>query len=290
MGNFDGVHRGHARIVDRLTHWAGQVGGPSVVFTFDPHPVRLLRPELAPPPLTWTQRKAELLAELGVDCMIAWPTDRALLDLTYQQFFQEVIVDRISAAAIVEGPNFFFGKDRQGDVTKLDQLCQQASLHCEIVEPGMSGDDLISSTRIRKLVQQGDMGSARSMLTRPYRLRGMVVHGAGRGATLNFPTANLDAIDTLIPACGVYSGFAWLNGQRQLAAIHIGPSPTFGVDRPTVEVHILDFDQSVYGQVIEIDFLEQLRPVKHFDSAEKLKQQMQLDVQRAREIGNDWLK
>lgn len=289
MGNFDGVHRGHARIIDRLKHWAAQVGGPSVVFTFDPHPVRLLRPELAPPPLTWTQRKAELLERLDVDCMIAWPTDRELLRLSYQDFFQQVIIDRLQAAAIVEGPNFYFGKDRQGDVRRLAELCESASLECEVVEPGISGDELISSTRIRNLIQQGDVLTARQMLTQPYRLRGMVIHGAGRGTELGFPTANLDAIDTLIPAMGVYAGLATVEGQQRSAAIHIGPSPTFGVERPTVEVHLIDFSETVYGKVIEVDFLDALRGVQQFESVDALKSQMSRDIQRARETGTCYL-
>ena len=290
MGNFDGVHRGHAKIIARLKHWAKTFSGPSVVFTFDPHPVRLLRPELAPPPLTWTQRKADLLEDLGVDCMIAWPTDRDLLKLTYQQFFQQVIVDKIHAAAIVEGPNFFFGKNREGNVERLDELCRESSIECEIVQPGISGDELISSTRIRKLVQDGDVSAAREMLTQPYRLRGMVVHGAGRGAELGFPTANLDAIDTLIPQIGVYAGFATVEGQRFTAAIHIGPSPTFGVERPSVEVHLLDFQQALYGKVIEVDFLDSLRGVEQFNDIESLKRQLSLDIQRARDIGAAYLK
>ena len=289
MGNFDGVHRGHAEIVSRLKHWARKVGGPSVVFTFDPHPVRLLRPELAPPPLTWTQRKARLLAELEVDCMIAWPTDRQLLNLTSQEFFSQVILARLGAAAIVEGPNFYFGRHREGDTQRLLALCEQAKIHCEIVEPRVSDGELISSTRIRNLVRQGDVLAARQMLTQPYRIRGMVVHGAGRGAGLGFPTANLDAIDTLIPAMGVYAGLATVAGQRLVAAIHIGPSPTFGVERPAVEVHLLDFSGAIYGEVIEVDFLERLRGVEPFDSVEKLQQQMAADVERARNLGHPLL-
>ncbi len=290
IGNFDGVHQGHAKIIQRLAYWAEQVGGPSVVLTFDPHPVRLLRPQLAPPPLTWTQRKAELLAALHVDYLIAWPTDRSLLELSYLDFFQQVIQQKIQAAAVVEGPNFYFGKDRAGDVQRLQQLCKAASIPCEIVEPGIRGDALISSTRIREQVRQGDVRGACQMLTQPYRIRGMVVHGAGRGAEIGFPTANLDAIDTLIPAMGVYAGLATVDQQTHLAAIHIGPSPTFGVERPTVEIHLLNYNQVLYGKVIEIDFLEQLRGVQQFSSSGKLQQQLRLDVSRAREIGTQFLK
>lgn len=293
MGNFDGVHRGHARIIERLNHWSERVDGPSVVFTFEPHPVRLLRPELAPPPLTWTERKADLLDELNVDVMIAWPTDWQLLQLSYSRFFQEVIQERIGAAAIVEGPNFYFGHDRQGDVGKLAGLCADANIDFEVVEPASLSGELISSTRIRNAIASGDTETACEMLTQPYRIRGMVVHGAGRGAGLGFPTANLDAIDTLIPGNGIYCGLARLGNGRgaatHIAAIHIGPSPTFGDDRRQVEIHILDFAESIYGQVIEVDFLNRLRGVEHFDSTELLLQQMNADIEQARLIGSTWL-
>ncbi len=290
LGNFDGVHRGHAEIISRLLQWAGRVGGPAVVFTFDPHPVRLLRPELAPPPLTWTQRKAELLQELGVDCMIAWPTDRHLLSLTYREFFQQIMLDQLQVAAMVEGPNFYFGRDREGNIDRLMQLCDESGIACEIVQPEVCDDELISSTRIRNLIHEGDVAAARTMLTRPYRIRGMVVHGAGRGHELGFPTANLDAIDTLIPAMGVYAGLASVQAELRPAAIHVGPSPTFGVVRPQVEVHVMDFADVMYGEVLEVDFLEQLRGVQQFNSIDELKTQLALDVTRAGDIGDGFLK
>ncbi len=289
IGNFDGVHRGHASIIQHLKAWAQQVGGPAVVLTFDPHPVRLLRPELAPPPLTWTERKAQLLAELDVDYMIAWPTDRALLGLSYREFFQRVIVEQLRAAAVVEGPNFYFGRGREGDVQRLQELCDDSALNCEIVEPGISGDALISSTRIRECIRGGDVKEARQMLTQPYRIRGMVVHGASRGTQIGFPTANLDAIDTLVPAMGVYAGVATVADQKAAAAVHIGPSPTFGVERLTVEVHLIDFDESIYGQVIGVDFLEQLRGVQDFTSPAALQDQLAKDVEAARDIGQPFL-
>ena len=289
IGNFDGVHRGHEKIVSRLKDWAKRLNGPSVVLTFDPHPVRLLRPELAPPPLTWTERKAQLLGDLEVDCMIAWPTDRALLGLSYREFFQRVIVEKLHAAAVIEGPNFFFGRNREGDIQRLRELCEDGSIACEIVEPGLAGEDLISSTRIRDCVRQGQVKQARQMLTKPYRIRGLVVHGASRGTSIGFPTANLDAIDTLVPQVGVYSGIAEVAEQKISAAIHIGPSPTFGVERPTVEVHLIDFSDSIYGQVITVDFLERLRNIEDFQSPADLQDQLARDVASARSIGERFL-
>ncbi|MCA9269805.1 MAG: bifunctional riboflavin kinase/FAD synthetase, partial [Planctomycetales bacterium] len=211
IGNFDGVHRGHARIVERLKHAAAKVGGPAIVFTFDPHPVRLLRPDLAPPPLTWTDRKAELLAALGVDAMIAYPTDEALLRRTPEDFFDTIVLGWLGARAMIEGPNFCFGHGRAGDIHTLRRLCDASSVALEIAEPLCSGDadEFVSSSRIRKRIAAGDVDQAAQWLTEPYRLRGMVTHGARRGATIGFPTANLDAIDTIVPGMGVYAGRAW---------------------------------------------------------------------------------
>ncbi len=284
IGNFDGVHRGHSSLVERLRFHADQVGGAAIVFTFDPHPVRLLRPEKTPPPLTWTNRKAELLSELGIDAMVAYPTNVEFLALSYQDFFQQIIVESIGAQAIVEGPNFFFGKDRQGDVNTLRRLCENTGMVLEIVEPIRIQDEYISSSRIRNLIRDGNVGAARKMLTRPYRIRGMVTHGAARGARIGFPTANLDGIDTLIPAEGVYAGRSKIDGRFHISAINVGPNPTFGENSKKVEVHVLNFDDSIYGQTIEVDFIDRLRDIRQFETQEALVKQLEKDVVAARKI------
>ncbi len=284
IGNFDGVHRGHKHIIQRVKQFAAQLHRPAVVFTFDPHPVRILRPEQCPPPLTWTDRKADLLAELGVEVMIAWPTTREVLELSYQAFFHQIIVDRLGAKAIVEGPNFYFGKDRQGDTARLGELCEQAGLLWSIVNPVEEQGVWISSSRIRGLIADGLVSEAREYLTQPYRIRGLVVHGSHRGTGLGFPTANLDGIDTLIPAFGVYAGRAKVDNRWHWAAIHIGPSPTFAEARPKVEVHLLDFDQSLYGQLIEVDFIERLRGIEQFASIELLRNQLERDLESTRRL------
>ncbi|MFK7768319.1 MAG: bifunctional riboflavin kinase/FAD synthetase [Mariniblastus sp.] len=284
IGNFDGVHRGHSVIIDQLKKFATDNNGPAIVFTFDPHPVRLLRPEQTPPPLTWTNRKADLLAELGVDAVVAYPTDKALLGLTYQEFFQQIIVDQLGAKAMVEGPNFFFGRGREGTTEKLAELCVSNSMQLKIVEPMLESDEYISSSRIRNLVKIGDIDQARELLTRPYRIRGMVTHGAARGSKIGFPTANLDAIDTLVPAMGVYAGRTYIHGRSHWSAIHIGPNPTFGEDLPKVESHLLDFETSIYGEAIEVDFISRLRDIRQFGSPDELVSQLKLDVDATRKL------
>ncbi|MCG8584922.1 MAG: bifunctional riboflavin kinase/FAD synthetase, partial [Pirellulales bacterium] len=270
VGNFDGVHLGHAKIVAQLIERAREFDGKAIVLTFDPHPVRLLRPAEAPPPLTWIDRKMELLAEIGVDSMIAYPTDRELLALSPEDFFQRFIVEALDARAMVEGPNFYFGHNRAGTIDTLRTLTGAAGKSLDIVEPVEHGGAFVSSSRVRQLIASGDVSTARQMLTEPYRIRGMVTHGAGRGATIGFPTANIDAIDTLLPAKGVYAGRAFLDGDTRPAAINIGPNPTFGEDAIKVETHVIDFEGELYHRPLEVDFWQRLRDIQPFDSVEAL--------------------
>lgn len=287
IGNFDGVHRGHSAIISQLNKFANQLDAATIVFTFDPHPVRLLRPDQTPPPLTWIRRKADLLAELGVDVVVAYPTTHQLLELSPREFFEQIICETIGAKAMVEGPNFFFGKDRAGNVETLAQLCQEKGMNLKIVEPLQEGGSFISSSRIRILIADGDVKTAREFLTQPYRIRGMVTHGAARGAAIGFPTANLDAIDTLVPGHGVYAGRAHIESRWHWAAINIGPNPTFGEKLSKVEVHVLDYDGTLYGKPLEVDFIERLRDIHQFESPEQLIEQLKEDVAATRKISRE---
>lgn len=281
IGNFDGVHLGHAKIAQQVRRRADEVSGPAVVFTFDPHPVRLLRPELAPPPLTWTRRKVQLLGRLGIDAVIAYPTTTQLLNLSPQEFFEQIIVRQMAAKAMVEGPNFNFGKDRAGDTSTLASLCQANAIQLDIVQPfTRDGEtDFVSSSRIRKLIANGDVQTAREMLTEPYRIRGMVTHGAGRGSQLGIPTANLEAVDTLVPAIGVYAGIGYRGESEFPAAINIGPNPTFGEKARKIEVHLIGFEGTLYGEPLEVSFLSRLRDVVAYADVAALKKQLDLDIQ-----------
>jgi riboflavin kinase/FMN adenylyltransferase len=287
IGNFDGVHRGHAAIVRRLLERSREVRGQAIVFTFDPHPVRLLRPEQCPPPLTWTERKAELLSAQGVDWIVAYPTDEALLQLSAGQFFDWIIRQALDARALVEGPNFYFGHNREGTIARLHELCDESSITLDVVPPVEVDGGIVSSSRVRDLIRVGDVEVAARLLGLPYRIRGMVTHGAGRGAKIGFPTANLDAIDTLLPAQGVYAGRGWSGGQSWPAAIHLGPSPTFGDAVVRVEIHLLGQDDPLYGQPLEVDFLSRLRDIRPFESPEALVRQLHEDVSRVQRVASD---
>jgi riboflavin kinase/FMN adenylyltransferase len=284
IGNFDGVHRGHVAIVQKLLERAKAVGGPAIVFTFDPHPVRILRPEQSPPPLTWTERKAELLASQGVDWIVAFPTDEELLQLSASEFFGRIVQSCLAAKALVEGPNFYFGHNREGTIERLRQLCIESNTSLDIVPPVKVDGEIVSSSRVRDLIRAGNVDEANGLLSAPYRIRGMVTHGAGRGAKIGFPTANLSAIDTLLPAHGVYAGRAIVGDSQYLAAINLGPSPTFGDAMVRVEIHLLDFSEALYGQPLEVDFLARLRDIRPFASAAALVEQLRLDVEQVKAI------
>ncbi len=284
IGNFDGVHRGHLGIVHRLLEKARDVKGPAIVFTFDPHPVRLLRPDQSPPPLTWTERKAELLAAHGVYMVVAYHTDQELLELSAKDFFDKIVLGALEARAMVEGPNFFFGHNREGNVDLLTKLTRAAGLTLDVVPPVMMGGELVSSSRIRALIANGDVATAGQLLSAPYRIRGMVTHGAGRGGSMGFPTANLEGIDTLLPKPGVYAGRAIVQSILYPAAINLGPNPTFGESALKVEIHLLDYHDSLYGQPLEVEFLARLRDVTTFAGPEALVNQLQQDIKLTREI------
>jgi riboflavin kinase/FMN adenylyltransferase len=284
IGNFDGVHRGHVAIIRRLLERAKEVGGPAIVFTFDPHPVRILRPDQCPPPLTWTERKAELLAAHGVDWIVAYPTDEALLQLSAAEFFERIVRSALAARALVEGPNFYFGHNREGTIDRLRDLAAAARISLDVVPPVVVEGAIVSSSRVRELIRSGHVEQAAKLLSAPYRIRGMVTHGAGRGAKIGFPTANLGAIDTLLPGQGVYAGNAWIGDASWPAAINLGPSPTFGDSSIRVEIHLIGLDEPLYGQPLEVDFLARLRDIRPFDSPQALAQQLARDIEAAKRV------
>jgi riboflavin kinase/FMN adenylyltransferase len=286
VGNFDGVHRGHLQLLGLLHSRADAAGAEAIALTFDPHPVALLRPEQAPVPLVWTERKVTLLKEAGCHEVGVFRTGPWLLGLTAREFFDRVIVGQFGARGMVEGPNFAFGRDRGGDARLLAEWCALAGLDFAMAGSTEVGGQLVSSSRIRRTLANGGAEEAAQLLTRPHRIRGLVTHGAGRGAGLGFPTINLDGIDTLIPADGVYAARAFLQGESQprAAACHIGPNVTFGEQIRKVEAHLLDFQGDLYDQTVELDILQQIRPSRAFAGLDDLLAQIAADVEQTRLI------
>jgi len=288
VGNFDGVHRGHAHLIAHLRDRAAAAGAPALALTFDPHPVALLRPESAPVPLTWTARTADLLEQAGASEVGVFRTGPWLLGLTAREFFDRVVVGQFAARGMVEGPNFGFGRERGGDARTLAEWCAAAGLDFEVAPPTEVDGQIVSSSRIRRALAEGRAAEAARLLGRPHRLRGIVTHGAGRGAGLGFPTANLDGIDTQIPDDGVYAARALLDDRADPipAACHIGPNVSFGEQVRKVEVHLIDFTGDLYGRTLELDVLDRLRPSRKFRDLDDLLAQIRSDVERARVVAS----
>jgi riboflavin kinase/FMN adenylyltransferase len=284
IGNFDGVHRGHQEIAQHLAARSRSEGVPAVVLTFDPHPLELLRPGHVPPSLTTLKQKAELLEQAGVTCVIAYPTDKALLQLTPAEFVDSILVNQLAAKGIIEGPNFCFGKDRKGDIETLRELCRDRKILLEVAEPVGGAQAMVSSSTIRSLVASGKIADAAKLLGHAYRIEGAVVAGARRGQQIGFPTANLTGIETLLPADGVYAGLAAVGKREFAAAINIGPNPTFHENARKVEVHLLDFSGDLYGQTLAVDLVDRVRDVRKFGSRDELVDQIRNDVAAVRAL------
>jgi riboflavin kinase/FMN adenylyltransferase len=284
IGNFDGVHRGHQQMFASLVSHARELDVPAIVLTFDPHPIEILRPGEVPPRLTTNERKIELIEQCGVDVLITYPTDLRLLNLSPQDFFEAVVLGELDARGLVEGPNFFFGRNRAGDVKVLHQLCQQFGRLLDVVPPVFVGTQMVSSSTVRALIVEGDVTQANDLLGHRYGLRGLVTKGAVRGRTLGFPTANVTHVATVLPRDGVYAGVAYHAGESWPAAINLGPNPTFGERRRKLETHLLGFTGDLYDQMLDIEFVSRLRDTQTFPNVDALKAQLAGDIRHVRQI------
>ena len=281
IGNFDGVHRGHASLLAALRAQARSVGGPAVALTFDPHPLELLRPGQMLPVLTTPADRARLLHDLGADHVLVLRTTHDLLALTAAEFFARVVQERLAARALVEGVTFGFGRNREGNIDTLAQLCRAAGMPLTVVPPLLVDGVEVSSSRVRSLLLRGAVAEAAALLGRPYRLHGTVGTGQRRGQTIGFPTANLDRVQTLIPGDGVYAVHVPLGGAVWPGAANVGPNPTFGEQARKVEVHLIGFQGDLYSRPLAVDFVQRLRDTRRFGSAAELVEQLRRDVDRA---------
>lgn len=303
IGVFDGVHRGHQELISRAVKAGRSRGVPTVLMTFDPHPMEVVFPGSHPAQLTTLTRRAELVEELGVDVFLVMPFTADFMKLTPERYIHELLVERLHVVEVVVGENFTFGKKAAGNVDLLRQAGERfgfavdsLTLVAEDPEPDRDDRVTFSSTYIRSCVDAGDMGAAAEALGRPHRVEGVVVRGDGRGRGLGFPTANVaPPMYSAIPADGVYA--AWFTvlghgpvvgsvvpGERYQAAVSVGTNPTFSGRTRTVEAFVLDTSADLYGQHVAVDFVARLRGQEKFDSVSDLVTAMHADTERARGV------
>ncbi|MEE8148770.1 MAG: bifunctional riboflavin kinase/FAD synthetase [Longimicrobiales bacterium] len=289
IGTFDGVHRGHWEVLKEITSRAAATDRRSVLVTFHPHPLTIVRPEVAPPLLTTPDEKKEILAESGLDYAVFIEFSPVLAGYSPRRFVEEILMARVGMDELVIGYDHHFGKGRSGDAETMRELGGELGFAVDIVGPVMAGGAPISSTRIRTALAAGDVGEASEGLGRPYSLRGLVVRGDGRGRTLGFPTANLHVDgdgpgQKLIPPPGIYAVWGILRSGAYAGALHVGPRPTFRGSPPTIELHLMDFEGDIYGEDVRVDFVQRLRDVEPFDSVKALVAQMRKDVDLAQRV------
>ena len=285
VGNFDGVHRGHQALLAKVCQRAQAIDGTTMAVTFEPHPMRVLRPAVNLPLITPLEQKLALLDVHGMEVALCIRFDPHFARLSADDFVDKLLVSRIKAAEVVVGYDFAFGNKGLGDLELLKQKGQAAGFMVHIVGPVLVGGRPISSTRVRQTVKDRDLDGAKELLGRYYRIAGQVVPGYGRGGRLlGFPTANIKVSDELLPGYGVYAVWVELeNGGLVKGVTNIGQNPTFDSGGLNVETHLLDFQRDLYGQPIRVHFVKFLRGEKRFSGPDELKAQIILDVERARE-------
>lgn len=294
IGNFDGVHLGHQRIIGLAVEKARALGGTAVAYTFRPHPQVALRPGANVQLLLTYDEKLEWLAALGLDMTIEEPFSREFSTVAPQEFFTDVILRRLNAEAIVVGYDFAFGKERAGTLQALEEFCKKAGVELTVVAPQRASAEVVSSSRIRQHLAAGEVDNAAALLGREFFYRGVVVRGEGRGRKLGFPTANLKIENKLTLPYGVYATWAVLDGQRLPSVTNVGVRPTFttqaagggptdGHELPAlVETHLLDTTQDLYGKTLEVRFVKRLREERRFPGIDALKAQISADASQAR--------
>jgi riboflavin kinase/FMN adenylyltransferase len=283
LGNFDGLHRGHRKILDRVQRVAAERGATSVVMTFDPHPPRIVRPDKAPPVLMTKAQKLEALASVGLHGTAIVRFTLELSRWDPETFVRSVLVEWLRVAEVWVGANFLFGHDRAGNFSLLRALGGRYGFKAEKIDPVRYKDFVVSSTRIRRLVAEGRVDEAGALLGHQYYIDGTVVHGDGRGRTIGFATANLCSENELLPPYGVYATTATIEGVARPSITNIGVRPTVDASgRARTETHIFGVDRDLYGTAIRLGFVQRLRDERAFDSVDALRSQIAADCARAR--------
>ena len=287
IGNFDGVHRGHQALFRKVTEWARRINGESVVMTFNPHPANVLFPGKGPVFITPHERRLELIGDCGIDVTIVVPFSTEFAMISAHDFVKDLLVQTIGAKAIVVGYDYRFGYGREGNIDLLKRLGKEYGFEVETVSGIQLGGTMVSSTAIREFIRDGELQEACKLLGRPYEITGSVVKGRERGGRLlGFPTANISIASCCqaAPKLGVYAVEVEVAGKKYGGAANLGYNPTFGDTELSLEAHIFDFNENLYGKTITVRFLDRLRDEKKFSGPEELIVQIRKDVQRAKEI------
>jgi riboflavin kinase/FMN adenylyltransferase len=286
LGNFDGFHLGHQTVVREAVEWAWEEGRPAIVATFDPHPVRHFAPHVPPFRLTSLDQREELFAAAGADAMLVFHFDNALAGTTAEEFVLRLLGRHIGAAGVVTGEDFTFGKGRGGNVAVLRECGAQAGLAARAVGPVMDSGRPVSSSRIRDALKAGDCAEAARLMTRPFAIRGEVIHGDKRGREIGYPTANVELGSYLRPRFGIYAvtGRVLGTGEQLKGAASLGVRPMFDPPKELLEPYFFDFEGDLYGAEIEVELRQFLRPEMKFDSLEALQQQMADDCEQGRKL------
>ncbi len=286
LGNFDGFHLGHQAVAGEAIEWAHSEGRPSIIATFDPHPVRFFKPDVPPFRLTTLEQRQELYLAAGATAMLVFHFDAELAGTSAEDFISEILIKRFGAHGVVTGGDFTFGRGAKGDVRLLRGYGGELGLQSRVVEAVTGHGDVVSSSRIREALREGEPQIAAEMLTRPFAIRGIVEHGDKRGRTIGYPTANLAIDKYLRPKYGVYAvtGTVLATGQQLSGAANIGIRPQFEPPKELLEPYFFDFSGDLYGQEIEVAFHHFLRGEAKFDSVEELIEQMDKDCAQARRL------
>ena len=286
IGVFDGVHLGHQAVISTSAQHAREAGGTPVVITFDPHPIKVLRPEKAPHLLTATQHKIALIRDLGVEHLLVVHFDREFAATPPEKFVRQLVTHAKPLREICVGHEWSFGKNRVGNLALLQTLGAEHHFNVVGIKPVTVNGKVVSSTAIREAVKRGDLAKAAEMLGREYTILGTVKRGAQLGRTLGFPTANLSAHSEQFPPDGVYAAEATLDGTVMRGVVNLGYRPTVEQAKPDrlLELHLFDLDREIYGEDVEVRFLQYLRSEQKFGSLDQLKAQIARDVEQARSV------
>jgi len=284
MGNFDGIHRGHQEIFRILLREAEENRGTALVITFFPHPLKVLQPERAPRLITCLEDRIELIKCCGVGHILCLPFTEDFAGWDPERFIRDILIQKLGTRKVLVGEDFRFGKNREGNIDLLQQKGKPYGYTVQKIDPVQLDGMEVSSTRIRQCIQDGLIRESATMLGRPYSISGKVVPGERRGKTLGFPTANLATDAELLPPNGVYAVRVILGGNRRPGVASLGVKPTFSGTQFTIEAHLFDFDEDIYGQSLRIEFVEWIREERYFPDAQTLVHQIDRDAQEARRI------